>query len=103
MPPSKTMTRSRVAARKSRIPRNRSATLTHLWQGWPSSTSVRGSAHLLDQVGRQSVVWCSEVPRSDLHQHLWPEALLRELAGRSAPPRLRLDGRDWLLELPGEP
>lgn len=43
------------------------------------------------------------MPRSDLHQHLWPEALLRELAERSAPPRLRRDGREWLLELPGEP
>ena len=43
------------------------------------------------------------MPRSDLHQHLWPEALLRALAERTAPPRLRLDGRDWVLELPGEP
>jgi 6-methylsalicylate decarboxylase len=29
--------------------------------------------------------------------------LLRELAVRTAPPRLRRDGREWLLELPGEP
>ncbi len=28
---------------------------------------------------------------------------MRELAGRSEPPRLRPDGRAWLLELPGEP
>ena len=43
------------------------------------------------------------MPRSDLHQHLWPEALLRALAVRAAPPRLRRDGREWMLELPGEP
>ena len=43
------------------------------------------------------------VPRSDLHQHLWPDALIRALATRSAPPCLRRDVAGWILELPGEP
>jgi predicted TIM-barrel fold metal-dependent hydrolase len=36
-------------------------------------------------------------PRYDVHQHLWPAAVLRELAGRPAPPRIR----DGLFEAPG--
>ena len=43
------------------------------------------------------------VPRSDLHQHLWPEDLIRALASRSAPPCLRRGVSGWILELPGEP
>ena len=43
------------------------------------------------------------VPRFDLHQHLWPDALIRALAMRSAPPRLRRGVEGWTLELPGEP
>jgi 6-methylsalicylate decarboxylase len=43
------------------------------------------------------------VPATDLHQHLWPDALLRQLARRTAPPRLRRDDRGWILELAGEP
>ncbi|HET8950321.1 MAG TPA: hypothetical protein VFN44_07415 [Solirubrobacteraceae bacterium] len=43
------------------------------------------------------------MPRSDLHQHLWPDALIRALAGRVAPPRLRHGADGWILELPGEP
>ena len=43
------------------------------------------------------------MPATDLHQHLWPDGLLRELARRSAPPRLRSDDRGWMLELAGEP
>jgi hypothetical protein len=43
------------------------------------------------------------VPRSDLHQHLWPEELIRALAARTAPPRLHRSGGGWTLELPGEP
>jgi hypothetical protein len=42
------------------------------------------------------------VGRIDLHQHLWPEALLAALARRDAPPRLVLHGREWTLELSGE-
>ncbi len=41
--------------------------------------------------------------RIDVHQHLWPEPLLRALAARSAPPRARRQGSAWRLELPGEP
>lgn len=43
------------------------------------------------------------VPRFDLHQHLWPEELLRALAQRVEPPRLRHAASGWTLELPGEP
>ena len=43
------------------------------------------------------------VPRSDLHQHLWPDALIRALAERVSPPRLRHGAGGWILELPGEP
>jgi len=36
-------------------------------------------------------------PRYDVHQHLWPPAVLRELAGRQAPPRIR----GGMFEAPG--
>ena len=39
----------------------------------------------------------------DIHQHLWPDALLSSLARRTAPPRLRRDGHGWWLELAGDP
>jgi hypothetical protein len=42
------------------------------------------------------------VRRVDIHQHLWPDGLLSSLARRTAPPRLRRDGRGWLLELAGD-
>jgi predicted TIM-barrel fold metal-dependent hydrolase len=38
-------------------------------------------------------------PSTDVHQHLWPPALVEALRSRRAPPRLR----DWTLELAGEP
>ena len=40
-------------------------------------------------------------PATDIHQHLWPRALLEALRRRSAPPRLTGDG--WTLELTSEP
>jgi len=40
--------------------------------------------------------------RVDIHQHLWPDALLSSLARRAVAPRLRRDGRGWLLELEGD-
>ena len=43
------------------------------------------------------------VPRADLHQHLWPDALIRALAERVTPPRLLHGAAGWTLELPGEP
>jgi predicted TIM-barrel fold metal-dependent hydrolase len=39
----------------------------------------------------------------DVHQHLWPEPLLAQLARRLEAPRLRRRGGSWLLEVPGEP
>jgi 6-methylsalicylate decarboxylase len=40
----------------------------------------------------------------DIHQHLWPEPLLRALSLRREAPRLvRHGGQAWTLRLPGEP
>ena len=38
-------------------------------------------------------------PATDVHQHVWPAALIEALRRRSEPPRLR----GWTLELAGEP
>jgi hypothetical protein len=38
----------------------------------------------------------------DIHQHLWPDALLSSLARRTAPPRLTRDAHGWWLELRGD-
>jgi len=40
-----------------------------------------------------------ELPVVDVHQHVWPEALIEALRDRSTPPRMR----GWTLELAGEP
>ena len=40
-----------------------------------------------------------EAATVDVHQHLWPEALIDALRARAAPPRMR----GWTLELAGEP
>jgi hypothetical protein len=40
--------------------------------------------------------------RADIHQHLWPDGLLSSLARRTVAPRLRRDGRVWVLELEGD-
>jgi len=42
------------------------------------------------------------VRRADIHQHLWPDGLLSSLPRRTVAPRLRRDGRGWLLELAGD-
>jgi 6-methylsalicylate decarboxylase len=42
-------------------------------------------------------------PPTDIHQHLWPEPLLRALSRRHQPPMLVRNGRGWVLRLPGEP
>jgi len=39
----------------------------------------------------------------DVHQHLWPEPLLSELARRRGAPRLRRRREGWVVEVPGEP
>jgi hypothetical protein len=43
------------------------------------------------------------VTATDLHQHLWPDALLGLLSLRADVPRLRRDDRGWVLDLAGEP
>jgi 6-methylsalicylate decarboxylase len=42
-------------------------------------------------------------PEIDIHQHLWPEPLLRELSRRREPPRLERRATGWVLRLHGEP
>jgi hypothetical protein len=42
-------------------------------------------------------------PAIDIHQHLWPEPLLRELSRRTEPPRLERRATGWVLRLQGEP
>jgi 6-methylsalicylate decarboxylase len=42
-------------------------------------------------------------PATDIHQHLWPEPLLRELSRRREPPRLIKHATGWVLRLHGEP
>jgi 6-methylsalicylate decarboxylase len=39
----------------------------------------------------------------DVHQHIWPEPLLGQLAGRRDAPRLRRRREGWVVEAPGEP
>ena len=39
----------------------------------------------------------------DVHQHLWPEPLLAELARRRRAPRLRRRREGWVVEILGEP
>jgi predicted TIM-barrel fold metal-dependent hydrolase len=41
--------------------------------------------------------------RTDIHQHLWSEALVAELTWRREPPLLRRSGRGWALRLRDEP
>jgi predicted TIM-barrel fold metal-dependent hydrolase len=42
-------------------------------------------------------------PATDIHQHLWPEPLLRALSQRSEPPMLVRGADGWSLRLLGEP
>lgn len=39
----------------------------------------------------------------DVHQHVWPEPLVAELARRRRAPRLRRRREGWMVEVPGEP
>ncbi|HEX4363368.1 MAG TPA: amidohydrolase family protein [Solirubrobacteraceae bacterium] len=41
--------------------------------------------------------------RTDVHQHLWPEALITALTWRREPPLVRRSGDAWVLRLRGEP
>ncbi|MGI9099947.1 MAG: amidohydrolase family protein [Solirubrobacteraceae bacterium] len=41
--------------------------------------------------------------RTDIHQHLWSEALVAELTWRREPPLIRRSGRGWVLCLRDEP
>lgn len=40
---------------------------------------------------------------TDVHQHLWSDALVAELTRRLEPPRIRRSGRGWVLRLHDEP
>jgi 6-methylsalicylate decarboxylase len=42
-------------------------------------------------------------PEIDIHQHLWPEPLLRALSLRHEPPLLARSGAQWTIRLQGEP
>jgi predicted TIM-barrel fold metal-dependent hydrolase len=42
-------------------------------------------------------------PEIDIHQHLWPEPLLRALSLRREPPMLARTGAQWMIRLHGEP
>jgi predicted TIM-barrel fold metal-dependent hydrolase len=46
---------------------------------------------------------CLAMRSVDVHQHLWPEAVLRVLERRSAPLKARWQDDRWRIELPGEP
>ena len=39
----------------------------------------------------------------DVHQHLWPDGVLRVLERRARAPRARWQGELWRIDLPGEP
>jgi hypothetical protein len=41
--------------------------------------------------------------RTDIHQHIWPEALVAALTWRREAPLIRRDGRGWVLRLRDEP
>ncbi|MDP1847137.1 MAG: amidohydrolase family protein [Solirubrobacteraceae bacterium] len=41
--------------------------------------------------------------RTDIHQHLWPEALVSALTWRREPPFIRRSGSQWVLRLHDEP
>jgi hypothetical protein len=45
----------------------------------------------------------TDLPRIDVHQHLWPPELLAALERRSEPPFARVHGGAWRLHVPGEP
>jgi 6-methylsalicylate decarboxylase len=44
-----------------------------------------------------------DLPAVDIHQHLWPEPLLRELSRRCEPPTLVHRATGWVLRVDGEP
>jgi hypothetical protein len=45
----------------------------------------------------------TDLPRTDVHQHLWPPELLSALERRFEPPFARFDAGTWRLHVPGEP
>jgi hypothetical protein len=45
----------------------------------------------------------TDLPRTDVHQHLWPPELLAPLERRSEPQFARFDAGAWRLHVPGEP
>ena len=62
----------------------------------------RGPEWIFTELIDKVVYAVGQMPATDLHQHLWPDGMLRLLARRTAPPRLRRDAGGWTLELAGE-
>jgi 6-methylsalicylate decarboxylase len=48
-------------------------------------------------------LWLQAVLRTDVHQHLWSDALVAALSWRREPPLIRRRGRGWVLRLRDEP
>jgi predicted TIM-barrel fold metal-dependent hydrolase len=46
---------------------------------------------------------CATMDSFDVHQHLWPEPVLRVLERRASAPRASWEGDGWRIDLPGEP
>jgi hypothetical protein len=51
----------------------------------------------------ENALQCVAMRSVDVHQHLWPDAVLRVLERRGAPPKSSWQDNRWLVELAGEP
>ena len=67
------------------------------WHAIPPCTKPPISHQLYGQYARV----CVAMRSVDVHQHLWPEAVLRVLERRSAPPKARWQDGRWRIELHG--
>ena len=95
MPPGLSMPRMRSLA----APRETGASAS------PLNAAVLGVSTPIGQYFTKSIekmLYTDGMPATDVHQHLWPEPLLRLLAARPRAPRLRRARDGWELELAGE-
>jgi hypothetical protein len=58
---------------------------------------------IVDQLYGQYATVGVVIRAVDVHQHLWPEAVLRVLERRSGLPKARWQDDCWRIELPAEP